>query len=293
MSTIVPEAVLPPERRGHEAAADLVARRSSAATMAGLALAGLSPAPREQQVGERPTLRFTPATPSDTTIIHFHGGGFRQGCPGQVAGYAARLAARSGAEIICPTYRLAPEHPFPSGLLDGWSVIAALARESGRRLILAGDSAGAGIAAALALLCVRAAVPLAGLILHSPWLDLTLTSAGFEHNAAHDPLFSRSLAQAAAQAYLQGHDPRDPFASPLFAAPHGFPPTLLTVGLGEVLADDSLRFEQRLKQQGIAVRLVAIDGMDHVAVVRDGDLPGAPATFAATVAFLASLKAEG
>ena len=277
-----------PEREGHGCPPALAERR---AAMEQARLAGfwrVEPAPVEQMLGGVRALRFPAPAPHAPLLVHFHGGGFRQGFPEQVAGYAARLAAAAGVEVICPAYRLAPEHPFPCGLNDALTVID-LFRSTGRPLILAGDSAGGGIAAAAALLCVRHGVPLAGLILHSAWLDLGVSDACFERNAASDPLFSRAAAQEAAALYLQGQDAGDPLASPLSSAPVGFPPSFLSTGTGEVLSGDSRRFHAALVAQGIPATLLEIEGMEHVAVVRDFALTGAAATFDATIAFIRTL----
>ncbi|HKS70759.1 MAG TPA: alpha/beta hydrolase fold domain-containing protein, partial [Ktedonobacterales bacterium] len=176
--------------------------------------------------------------------------------------------------------------PFPNGLSDGWRVIGALQDGGQPGLFLSGDSAGGGLAASLASLAVENGLPLQGLILLSPWLDLTVSSPSYEANAGTDRLFSRAQAQESAELYLQGHDPRDPRVSPLLGTVRGFPPSLLSVGLGEVLADDALKFHAALQAAGVASDLCAIAGMAHVAVVQDENLPGAAETLAAVCAFL-------
>jgi acetyl esterase/lipase len=156
-------------------------------------------------------------------------------------------------------------------------------------LILSGGSAGGGVAAALAVLaCAQGAAP-DGVVLHSPWLDQTVSAPSFDVNAASDPLFSREAAELAARLYLQGHDPRDPVASPLLANLADWPPTLVSVGTGEVLRDDAERFSKALAGAGGDCRLMVIAGMDHVAVTRDMAATGAAETFAATVEFIEAL----
>lgn len=227
-------------------------------------------------------LRFRPQAAPRGIVLHFHGGGFRIGCPEIVAPFAAALAARCQVEVICPAYRLAPEHPFPAGLVDAQRVLRAMANDA--PLILSGDSAGGGIAAGLAALSGTRA--LAGLVLLSAWLDLTVTSASYETNAATDPLFSRAAADVAAAFYLQGTSPRDPLASPLFATLDGFPPTFISIGTGEVLADDGRHFCERLRAAKVPTEFHPIPGMEHVAVTRNMSLPGAAATFTAVATFI-------
>ena len=277
-----------PERAGHGCPPSLAERRAAIEEARRSGFWRVEPAPVEQSVGGVRVLRYAGTEPLAPLLIHFHGGGFRQGCPEQVAGYAARIAAETGVELVCPAYRLAPEHPFPAGLNDALTVIDAILTED-RRLILAGDSAGGGIAAGAALMCIRRGVPLAGLILHSAWLDLSVSDACYACNAASDPLFSRAAAEEAAALYLQGQDVKDACVSPLLGVSAGFPPTFLSVGAGEVLAGNSRRFHAALVAQDVPTTFVEIDGMEHVAVVRDLGLTGAAAAFDATVAFIRTL----
>ena len=163
------------------------------------------PAPEEVQIGGVRCLRFSPSGASRGTLLHMHGGAFRIGCPEQIAPFALALAQACAVTVICPAYRLAPEHPFPAGLNDGWAVLRALAETANHPLILSGDSAGGGLAASLAALAHQAGIPLAGLALLSPWLDLSVTDPAYTTNAATDPLFSAEAAREAATLYLQGH----------------------------------------------------------------------------------------
>jgi acetyl esterase/lipase len=244
------------------------------------------PAPVEGVLDGVRVLRFRPAGPARGVVLHLHGGGFRQGCPEMIGPYAAALAERCGVEVVCPAYRLAPEHPFPAGLNDAAKVYRALRREGGAPLIVSGDSAGGGLAASLTALVTSERDAPAALILLSAWLDLTVSAESYRANAATDPLFSRESGEAAAELYLQGHTPEDPLASPLLAALEGFPPTLVNFGEGEVLADDSRAFHAALQAAGVTAELHPVPGMDHVAVTRGPTLVGAPETFATVAAFV-------
>ncbi|MFC3173709.1 alpha/beta hydrolase fold domain-containing protein [Novosphingobium bradum] len=280
---------LPPERPGQPAPADLAQRRQG---LAGAAAAGLwrtDPPAEAIDLGGVRALRFRPAGPSAATVLHFHGGGYRIGQPEQVAPFAAALARRCGVTVVCPAYRLAPEHPFPAAIVDARAAQQALVAAGERRLILSGDSAGGGIAAALAQLAARDPAPPLGLVLLSAWLDLTVTSPAYRANAASDPLFSEQSAREAAALYLQGAPATDPLASPLFAAATLFPPTLVSAGQGEVLADDACTFHAQLVTARVPARLRLVPGMEHVAVTRDMALAGAAETFAEIARFIASL----
>lgn len=277
---------LAPERLGFAAPPELAARRAGLTAAVEAGLFSTDPPPQSLTIAGIRSLCFVPADKSRGTLLHIHGGAFRIGSPETVAPFAAALAARCAVSVICPAYRLAPEHPFPAGLNDAWAVLRALPRQGDQPTLLSGDSAGGAIAAGLAALAAGAGVPIAGLALLSPWLDLTVGNASYEQNAARDPLFSATAAHEAAGLYLQGIDPHDPLASPMFGAVEGLPPTYLAVGAGEVLRDDSLSFCDKLRAAGIPVTLDTVEGMDHVAVTRDLTLPGAAQTFAALAAFV-------
>ncbi len=281
---------LPPERTGHAAPADLAERRTGLAAAVAAGYWRTDPAPEEVHIGGVRCLRFSPsgvslASDPRGTLLHMHGGAFRIGCPEQIAPFALALAQTCTVTVICPAYRLAPEHPFPAGLNDCRAVLTALADGP---IILSGDSAGGGLAASLAAASPRS---LAGLALLSPWLDLTVSSASYTAKAQTDPLFSAASALEAAALYLQGVAPDAPQVSPLLGLIDHFPPTYINVGAGEVLLDDARSLHAKLLGVGIRARLDVIEGMDHVAATRDRSQPGAAQAFDAMAAFVSSLLA--
>ena len=280
---------VPPERPGIPASADLLAWRAGldAAVVGGMFRT--DPAPQEVMLGGVSALRFDPPGAPRATVLHVHGGGFRLGCPEQVAPFAAALAQRAGVTVICPRYRLAPEHPFPAGLNDARAALRSLQQGGSGRIVLSGDSAGGGIAAGLAAVAATDTIAPIGLILLSPWLDLTLRNPSFDTNAASDPLFSRASATAARALYLQDIAPTHPLASPGLGAVSAFPPTFLNVGDGEVLADDSTAFQARLLAVGRAAELHVVRGMEHVAVTRGATLAGSTETLSAIAGFFGRL----
>jgi len=285
----VPLSTLPPERRGHTPSRDLALRRETLARAVAAGKWRTSRAPLESTIGGVRALRFRPDSAAKAVIVHFHGGGFRIGCPEMIGPFAAALSAECDVEVICPDYRLAPEHPMPAALRDGVDVLNTLLRSGARKLILAGDSAGGGLATSIAALCATAGVVLSGLILLSPWLDLTVTDRCYEANAATDALFSREAALEAANLYLQGIAASEPLASPLFARVTDFPPTFISVGKGEVLAGDAQRLHSMLQAVGVDSHVLMLADMEHVAITRSFELPGATQTFEAIATFIDGL----
>jgi acetyl esterase/lipase len=278
---------LPPLRPGRDAPADLAERRGQMQAAVDAGAWNTAKPPLETTLGGLRTLRFRPEGPPRGYLLQLHGGGFRIGRPEFESLFAEALVTRCGVEVVVPQYRLAPEGPFPAGLTDALTALTALRKEIGdARLIVGGDSAGGGLAAALGVLTAQGGPRIDGLVLLSPWLDLRVSAPTYTANAASDPMFSKESADIAAELYLQGFDPEHPLASPLLAPITAFPPTLVSVGTGEVLYDDSRLFHEKLTTAGIASELSAIDGMEHVAVVRGLDLTGSAETFVAVAGFV-------
>src|SRR5262249_20258220 len=134
-----------------------------------------------------------------------------------------------------------------------------------RKVVLAGDSAGGGLAmvTAIAARWDRLRLP-AALLAFSPWCDLTCSSKSIEANARRCAMFTPKGIRQAATLYLPGSDPRDPRASPLNADLTGLPPMLLFASNDESLLDDTLRLAERARAAGVDVELVRRDRLPHV-----------------------------
>lgn len=206
------------------------------------------------------------ATRSVATILYFHGGGYIFGNPGTHREHIARLIARTGTAAIAPTYRLAPEHQFPAAVDDAIdSYRALLARPSSpREVIVAGDSAGAGLAVAMVHRARAEGLPLpAGMILFSPYIDIDHTGYTIRTNASTDFLPVRELSSPN-DWYAPQNQHANPEASPIRADLTGFPPMLVLVGGAEMLLADSLRLAENANRDGVDCQLVIEPEMPHV-----------------------------
>jgi monoterpene epsilon-lactone hydrolase len=281
---------LPPLRRGVAADEALAARRA------------LIAASDEGNDGPGASVRHTAGgvegvlcqPPADAVgvIVHFHGGGYRLGSAAAAAPFGTRLAASTGWSVLLPDYRLAPEHPFPAALHDAAAVYDSIVGETPGAVVVSGDSAGGGLAAALVVAGLAAGRRRPdGLVLFSPWVDLGVTASTFTTRAATDALFSADAATAAAAAYLQGLDAHDPLASPLFADLTGLPPTLLFAATDEVLLDDAVAFTAALAAAGVTVQAHLVARVQHVWPTIFPDLRESAAALAAVAGFLAALPA--
>jgi monoterpene epsilon-lactone hydrolase len=127
-----------------------------------------------------------------------------------------------------------------------------------------------------------------GGVVLSPITDLALTGSSWQTRAAADPLFVREQATGLIQAYLNGHDPKDPVASPLYGDFVGLPPIRVQAGDDEVLLDDSLRFVERAVAAGIDTRLDVWEGMPHGFLGSIGQTQAAASALSAIGEFLSS-----
>ena len=189
---------------------------------------------------------------------------------GSATGYShfgAHLARVANARVILPEYRLAPEHHYPDAVDDACAAYLALRAKADSRetVILAGDSAGGGLAMATLLrLREQGHVLPGGCVLVSPWLDFTLSGSTLVSHADLDPLLSRAMLAGACRAYFNGADISSALLSPLDADLSGLPPVLIQVGEREVLLDDSRRLAERGAAQGVPVTLQVEPAAPHV-----------------------------
>ncbi|WP_425100305.1 alpha/beta hydrolase [Tropicibacter sp. S64] len=221
-------------------------------------------------------------------ILYFHGGGYIVGSPRTHEAMLARMARLSGVEVCAPIYRLAPETPFPGAFEDAqaaWSRLRTLGYEP-EDIVLAGDSAGGGLALALLADRCQAGEPPAAAFAFSPWTDLALTGRSLSENREADPLLPAERIEELREYYLAGQDPTDPRCSPLRAVFPNCPPVLLQCADTEILRDDTLRMAEHLRAAGASVTLTVEHRLPHVWHLLDGWLPKARASLRQVAAFV-------
>lgn len=197
-------------------------------------------------------------------VFYVHGGSFIVERSPKLTAMVARFAARANARVFAPSYRLSPEHPCPAAVEDIAASYRWL-RETwpDEPVVALADSAGASVLLA-ALQMVRdegEALP-DGIVLLSPWVDLSLQSwsvvAASMGGTTGSTMESLALM---AHLYLQGRLATDPLASPLFGDFSGFPPMLIHASKGDILFDDAVRLADRIRDVGgdLTVRLWAAE----------------------------------
>lgn len=211
---------------------------------------------------------LTPPEPEHgKVILYLHGGGYLMGNCTTHRQLVSYMARKSHVPALMVEYRLAPEHPYPAAVEDSVSAYHALLEQGydAADILVAGDSAGGGLAMAL-LLSLRdagQALP-AGCVLFSPWLDLTCSGESITTRASRDPWFNGEDMPIVAAYYCKQDELALPLVSPVFADVSGLPPTFIQVGDDEILLSDSTRIAAKLEQAGCDVTLEVWPRMWHV-----------------------------
>ena len=190
-------------------------------------------------------------------LVWFHGGAFVLGSSASWRRFACDVAAASGVTVLLPDYRLAPENPFPAAHEDAVAACAWLDAQgiAPEARAIGGDSAGGNLA--LGVLTAGAGSFGAAWLI-SPYLDLSNSGASIVDRRARDAFVDPD--DGTNTRWLNGADPRDPRASPLFGDCSALPPTLVQLGSEEVLYDDA----RRLADASRAVVFQEWVGQGHV-----------------------------
>ncbi|ACP33465.1 alpha/beta hydrolase [Corynebacterium aurimucosum] len=237
---------------------------------AGRIMPALWPAPliqgvRTQQV-ENTEIHATIYSPENPrgAVLWIHGGGLLMGHPRQDVKHLKETAAEVGVSIIAPRYRFAPENPYPAALDDVHSAYHWLlthAEELGirpDRIVIGGQSAGGGLAAAL---CQRlhdeGGLQPAGQWLFCPMLDDRAASTD------RNPIWDADSNAQAWRFYVNGN-PDAPYAVPGRRADlSGLPPAWLYAGSSELFYGEIVDYAERLRTAGVPTQCEVVDGGVH------------------------------
>lgn len=200
-------------------------------------------------------------------ILYCHGGGYSTGSSVYARTLTTKLAMSTSMDVLCFDYRLAPEHPYPAATEDAlkvWDDIMLLGYGA-RDVILAGDSAGGNLALSLMLkLKQQKRLLPRGLILMSPWTDLTASGRSHRSRAEIDPVLNAGYLQEMIDNYAKDRDLTDALISPLFGDFEGFPPVYIQVGDNEILLNDATMLHKAMLKAHVSVKIDIFKGMWHV-----------------------------
>ncbi|MCC2978242.1 alpha/beta hydrolase [Sphingomonas sp. PL-96] len=188
-------------------------------------------------------------------IVYLHGGAYIGPMSSLQWSIVSGLAERTGATVIVPDYGLAPRHSWR----DGYALMdrvygGLLSRSRPQDVILSGDSAGGGFALGFALWLKDQRKPLpAGLVLFSPWLNLTLHNPAQEALDDRDPILARPALNYGARLWAAGLPLEDPRISPVLGSLSGLPPIFVASGTADLLHADALQLLQRGRAAGVGL----------------------------------------
>jgi acetyl esterase len=209
-----------------------------------------------------PVRVYEPLRPAGGTVIYLHGGGWVIGDLDTHDPLARRLTNAIGARVVSVDYRLAPEHPFPAGLDDATSVLAWVrSQEPGHGIGVAGDSAGASLAAGLAIRARDKGIPLTAQMLLYPATDPLLSSPSVTENGdgyfltASDMTWFYEQYLPAGAAY--------PEADLAHAGLSGVAPAVVATAEFDPLRDEGAAYASRLEKAGVPVTYVPGPGLIH------------------------------
>ena len=209
-------------------------------------------------------------------ILHIHGGGMVMGSIRQMQTVPAALAATAGVPVASVEYRLAPEHPFPAPQEDCHSALTWLAEQADAlgfnagRIVVAGESAGGGLAAALAFMARDLGGPaIAGQLLTYPMLDHRTggDACPWRNPTTGEFIWTRTsnrFGWHALQGDYKADDDRRGWFSPSLAEDlSGLPPAYIGTGSLDLFFDENLDYARRLTAAGVPVELHSYAGAIH------------------------------
>lgn len=200
-------------------------------------------------------------------ILYCHGGGYSTGSSVYARTLTTKLATSTSMDVLCFDYRLAPENPYPAAVQDAmkiWDYLMLLGYGA-RDVIAAGDSAGGNLALSLVMKLKQENRLLPrGLLLMSPWTDLTSSGKSHITRAGIDPVLNADYLKEMIENYARGENLKDALISPLFGNYEGFPPTYIQVGDNEILLNDATMLHKKMVKANVSVKIDVFKGMWHV-----------------------------
>jgi acetyl esterase/lipase len=222
--------------------------------------------------GKLRLLRYTPRQDDSgprAAMVHLHSGGYVLGKPEMGSAFCSAMAALLSCIVVSVDYRLAPEFPYPAQLDDAYTALtwlydnAAALSVDKRRVAVAGESAGGGLAAALAIAARdRGKIPLIFQLLIYPMLD-DLTGSVPGNSYAGEFVWTAASNRFGWHSLLGGAEP-GPYAAPARASNlEHLPPAFIAVGSLDLFANENIMYANRLINAGVPVELHVYPGAFH------------------------------
>ena len=227
----------------------------------------------EREIAGIPVVEVTPSklASTDKIAVYTHGGAYVLNSARAVIEAAMFFSAETSLRVIAVDYTLAPHSRWQETTDEVISVFKALAEQgfTAENIVLYGDSAGGGLAAAVTLKMRDLGMQMpAALVLWSPWADISETGDTYVTLRDAEPYYTyQHVLGPSALAYADAEDHKNPYVSPVYGDfRQGFPPTLIQGGTKELFLSNVVRLYQALDQAGQTVKLDIYEGMPHVFV---------------------------
>lgn len=223
-------------------------------------------------------------------VVYFHGGGYVGEIDGAHWRVCRRVATLVPAQVSVPIYPLAPAATAATTVPTATDIVADVldAADDPGLVTLMGDSAGGGLALAVAQQVRDRGLPAPRLVLVAPWVDVTMSCPDIDESATRDPLLSVARLVRAGRLYAGGLPADDPRVSPLYGDLRGLGPITVLVGTRDLLLQDARRLRDLATAAGVSVDYHEGQGLVHVYPI----LP-LPEAKAARAAIVGSIRATG
>lgn len=203
-------------------------------------------------------------------LIYLHGGAWMVGSPETHWDVTSRIAKYNKQTVISVDYALAPENPYPAAITQCEAVVKhvhenALALNiNPNKISVGGDSAGANLAALLAIIFRGSNINLIGQLLYYPAVDFEMERPAYDENS-NAPILSVAAMPAVNAMYCpNAKDLQSPLVAPMLAQDHSnLPPAYIAVAQNDPLRDDGIDYADKLKSSGVEVSLDKGEGLIH------------------------------
>lgn len=201
----------------------------------------------------------------DDIIYFFHGGAYVYSFLPIHWQFICNIVTETGCTVVAPDYPLAPEKTVEETFAMVSPLYEKLVAEHGAgRITLMGDSAGGGLALALAqYLQAEGKIKPKRIVLLSPWLDVSMTHPDLPSLEAHDPILSVRGLRDAGRMYAGSHETTSPLVSPLYGTCTNLSQISLFIGTKDILLADCRRLRDNLKVENIKIDYREYEGMLH------------------------------
>lgn len=224
----------------------------------------------EKMIGNIRVIRIQPkkAVQNMPCFIWLHGGGMVFGSPDDSVPYVTDFVHNFQAVVFIPQYRLAPEHPYPAALDDGYELLTWISENAGdlnidpTKIIVSGGSAGGNLALAIALKARDVKGPkIAAVLPLYPMLDAK--ERPFHKKFTSPAIWNAEKNKKSWLAYLTDSEKIPPYASPFYANIEGLPPVYTFIGTHDLFYEEVCEFVDKLQQSRVQVQFDTYQGCTH------------------------------